>query len=325
MPSTEAEGSGVDCLHVAVAAITNAHRQVLISLRPDHVHQGGLWEFPGGKLEPDETVERALARELREELGVILNSAHPLIRIPYSYPDRRVLLDVWRVEDISGEAHGREGQIVEWVAIDELGSRAFPPANKPIIEALQLPSAYLITPDPASQEINDFLHQLEDCLTRGIGMVQLRAPSMCEKAYAALAARVLPLCRANGALLLLNSEPGLVEALGADGIHLNSRRLQACQSRPLPEPFKVLASCHDPDQLSKAVAVGADAAVLSPVQATASHPEAVPIGWETFSVWVDGCSVPVYALGGMQRSDISRAQQFGGQGISAIRALWDAE
>lgn len=325
MPSTEAEGSGVDCLHVAVAAITNTHRQVLISLRPDHVHQGGLWEFPGGKLEPGETVERALARELREELGVTPKSAHPLIRIPYSYPDRRVLLNVWRVEDFSGEIHGREGQVVEWAAIDELGGRAFPPANKPIIAALQLPSAYLITPDPAAQDIDGFLQQLEDCLARGIGMVQLRATSMSEKEYATLAARVLPLCRASGALLLLNSEPGLVEALGADGIHLNSHRLQACSSRPLPEPFKVLASCHDPDQLSQAIAIGADAVVLSPVRATASHPGAVPIGWDTFSAWVDGCSVPVYALGGMRRSDIARAQRCGGQGVSAIRALWDVE
>ncbi len=325
MPSTEAEGSGVDCLHVAVAAITNVRRQVLISLRPDHVHQGGVWEFPGGKLEPGETVELALARELREELGITLKSARPLIRIPYSYPDRRVLLDVWQVGDFSGEVHGREGQVVEWIAIDKLGGRAFPPANRPIIEALQLPSAYLITPDPAAHAMDSFLQKLEASLARGIGMVQLRAPSMSETEYAALAARALPLCRGSGALLLLNSEPGLVEALGADGIHLNSRRLEVCQSRPLPESFKVLASCHNPGQLSQAVAVGADAVVLSPVQATASHPEAVPIGWETFSAWADRCSVPVYALGGMRPSDISRARQCGGQGISAIRSLWDAE
>jgi 8-oxo-dGTP diphosphatase len=325
MPSTVAESVAPGRLHVAVAAISDSQRRVLISLRPDHVHQGGLWEFPGGKLEPGETVERALARELYEELGVTVESAHPLIRIPFTYPDRQVLLDVWQIEAFSGEIHGREGQVVEWVAIDELGRRAFPPANRPIIQALQLPSEYLITPDPGSFQINEFLLQLQGCLARGIGMVQLRAPSLGVQEYAEVASRVLPLCRANGALLLLNSEPELVEKLGADGIHLTSRRLQAFQARPLPGHFKVLASCHNPEQLGQAVTLGADAVVLSPVRATASHPDTVPIGWENFSAWVDGCSVPVYALGGMRSADLSQARRCGGQGISAIRALWNVE
>jgi len=236
-----------------------------------------------------------------------------------------VLLDVWQIEAFSGEIHGREGQVVEWVAVEELGSRSFPPANRPIIQALQLPPAYLITPEPDPLKITGFLQQFQDCLAHGIRMVQLRAPSMGDKEYAELACRVLPLCRASGALLLLNSEPDLVEQLGADGIHLTSRRLQTCKVRPLPEPFKVLASCHGPEQLTQAMTIGADAVVLSPVQATASHPDTVPIGWENFSAWVDGCSVPVYALGGMRPADLSRAQQCGGQGIAAIRALWDVE
>jgi thiamine-phosphate diphosphorylase len=188
-----------------------------------------------------------------------------------------------------------------------------------------LPSAYLITPEPEPLRIGKFLQQLQNCLARGIGLVQLRAPSFPEDEYAKLVSSVLPLCRSSGALLLLNSEPDLVEQLGADGIHLTSHRLQTCQARPLPERFKVLASCHDPGQLSQAVAIGADAVVLSPVQATASHPDTVPIGWENFSAWVDCCSVPVYALGGMRPADLARAQQCGGQGIAAIRALWDAE
>ncbi len=310
-----------DSLHVAVAAITNAQQQVLISLRPQHVHQGGLWEFPGGKVEPGEKVEQALVRELHEELGIRPESACPLIRIPYTYPDRQVLLDVWKVKKYSGKIHGREGQVVEWLPITRLGSRAFPDANLPIIQALQLPSTCLITPQPE----HEFLHQLQVCLAHGIRLVQLRAPSLTSEEYAELASQVLPLCRASGALLLLNSEPALVERLGADGIHLNSQRLKDCQSRPLPQPFKVFASCHSPDQLDKAMAIGADAALLSPVQATASHPDAVPLGWEKFASWVDHCALPVYALGGMRPVDQVRAHQCGGQGIAAIRALWDAE
>jgi len=325
MPSTGAEEGGPAPLHVAVAAIIDAEKRVLVSLRPDHVHQGGFWEFPGGKLDPGETVEQALARELHEELGIEVGSAHPLIRIPHVYPDRHVLLDVWRIETFSGEIHGREGQRVEWAAIDELDEREFPLANRPIIQALQLPSVYLITPDPASLSADAFLQKLQQCLARGIRMVQLRAPSLGEGEYAELASRVLPLCHASGALLILNSAPELVEKLGADGVHLTSKRLQAFKVRPLPGHYKVLASCHDPDQLGQAAAMGADAVVLSPVQATASHPDTVPIGWENFSAWVNHCPVPVYALGGMRKADLAQAQRCGGQGISAIRALWDAE
>ncbi|VAW81842.1 Mutator mutT protein (7,8-dihydro-8-oxoguanine-triphosphatase) / Thiamin-phosphate pyrophosphorylase-like protein [hydrothermal vent metagenome] len=312
-------------LHVAVAAITNAQQQVLVSLRPDHVHQGGRWEFPGGKLEPGETVEQALARELQEELGIMPTSAHPLIRIPYAYPDRQVLLDVWRVDKYKGHIHGREGQVVEWLPIDALGSRAFPAANLPIIQALQLPPLYLITPQPEPLPSTEFLHQLQDRLAHGIKLLQLRASSWSTEEYAELASRVLPLCQASGTLLLLNGEPALVEKLGADGIHLSSQRLNDCQTRPLPGHFKVFASCHDPDQLNKAMAIGADAALLSPVQATTSHPDAAPLGWDTFAAWVDHCTLPVYALGGMHPGDRARAQQYGGQGIAAIRSLWNAD
>ena len=150
-----------DTLHVAVAAIVNANRQVLLSLRPGHVHQGGLWEFPGGKVENGETVLQALKREIFEELGVTVNAAIPLIRVPYRYTDRGVLLDVWQIEDFDGEAHGREGQRIDWVSIDALTQRQFPEANKAIIQALQLPDAYLITPE-LNVPVDSYMAHLED-------------------------------------------------------------------------------------------------------------------------------------------------------------------
>ena len=119
-------------IHVAAAVIHDERGRILIALRPEHLHQGGLWEFPGGKVEAGEDSRRALARELKEELGIHVDKAHPLILIPYRYPDREVLLDVWCVDRFSGEAHGREGQEIAWVLPGDLSQYRFPPANLPI-------------------------------------------------------------------------------------------------------------------------------------------------------------------------------------------------
>ncbi|MEE9571399.1 MAG: NUDIX domain-containing protein, partial [Gammaproteobacteria bacterium] len=81
----EPEGNRI---HVAAAVITDAEGRVLVSRRAEDAHQGGLWEFPGGKIEPGENAEVALARELREELDVIPEAARQLIRVPWDYPDR---------------------------------------------------------------------------------------------------------------------------------------------------------------------------------------------------------------------------------------------
>lgn len=309
-------------LHVAAAIIVNAVGEVLISRRHAHVHQGGLWEFPGGKLEPGEAVQQALRRELDEELGIHVTRARPLIRIPYHYPEQDVLLDVWRVEAYTGEPHGREGQPLAWVEPDKLQRQDFPPANGPIITAAQLPDRYLITPDPAGIAVDTFLEHLVGSLQRGIKLVQLRAPSLTEAGYVSLAARCLAVCRAQGARLLLNAEPRLIERLGADGVHLNSRRLMALRERPLPAPGLVAASCHDRHELARAEQLGLDFCVLSPVQATESHPDATPIGWPAVATLVARVSLPVYALGGLNESDLPKAWEHGVQGVAAMRGLW---
>ena len=128
----------VDCLliHVAVGVIVSPTGKILISKRPDHVHQGGLWEFPGGKVDGNETVEEALARELYEELGITSLTIEPLIGIRHDYPDKSVFLDVWYVTQFVGEPTGNEGQAICWVERLELGNYQFPAANQPIIAAL---------------------------------------------------------------------------------------------------------------------------------------------------------------------------------------------
>lgn len=123
-------------VHVAVGVVRNAQGQVLIARRPEHLHQGGLWEFPGGKLEAGEDTATALARELREEVGIDVLSARPWLLIRHAYPDKTVLLDVWWVEQFQGTAQGLEGQALDWQQPTQLDRALFPVANGVIIERL---------------------------------------------------------------------------------------------------------------------------------------------------------------------------------------------
>ena len=146
MPSTEPDCSSVESqslIHVAAGVIYhNDHpNQILIAKRPQHLHQGGLWEFPGGKIRPDETTYQALQRELSEELGIEVIEAQPLMKVRHNYTDKQVLLDIWTVTSFQGQGAGMEGQECRWVKLKELLSNSsdypFPDANKPILEKLR--------------------------------------------------------------------------------------------------------------------------------------------------------------------------------------------
>lgn len=313
----------VERVHVAAGVIRDGQGRVLIARRPRHLHQGGRWEFPGGKCEPGETAYRALVRELHEELHIDVEVARPLIRLPYDYPDKAVLLDVWAVERFRGEAVGGEGQPIRWVAPDELPGYVFPAANGPIVTAARLPELYLITGDFA--DVADFERRLVRALTNGVELVQLRAPALADDAYQSLALHALALCRSHGARLLLNAAPELVSRLGADGVHLNGSRLRGYSKRPLSPEHWVGASVHDADELALAQRLGADFVVAGPVLATASHPGARTLHWGGLRAVTELASQPVYALGGLGPEHLVSAHEHGAQGVAAIRALWGAE
>lgn len=111
-------------------------QRILIAKRPDHLHMGGYWEFPGGKVQPGEKPAAALIRELQEEVGITITQCEPMLEIPYQYPDKAVLLDVWHVQQFSGIAKGLEGQEIRWVHVQDLAEFSFPPANQPIVARL---------------------------------------------------------------------------------------------------------------------------------------------------------------------------------------------
>ena len=308
-------------IHVIAGAIAGDDGRILVTRRHDHAHQGGLWEFPGGKLEPGEAPEAGLARELEEELGIRVTASRPLIRVHHDYGDRHILLDVRRVHAYTGTPHGREGQPLDWLTPDEMDPDRFPAADRPIITALRLPTLYLISGadprDPAG-----FLTRLDTALAGGVRLVQLRAHELDDVGYRALAAAAFALCAARGARLVLNRDPGAVADCPRDGLHLSSQRLAALGRRPGRADEWVGASCHTAADLDRAAALGLDYALLSPVLPTASHPAAQPLGWGRFADLVDAVALPIYALGGLRPSDLDRSFAHGAQGIAAIRGLW---
>lgn len=135
MPNTAAK-IAQDCIHVAVGVLVNAAGEILLTLRHPHQHQGGLWEFPGGKVEAGETVLEALIREFQEEVQLEVSAAEALLTIQHDYNDKRVLLDVWRIQEWEGEAYGSEGQQVSWVPLALLKDYPLPAANEGIVSHL---------------------------------------------------------------------------------------------------------------------------------------------------------------------------------------------
>lgn len=322
MPSTDRNGL-TSPVHVAVGLVRDGTR-VFITRRPAAAHQGGLWEFPGGKLAAGEDVSQGLARELHEELGITVRSAEPFTRVHYVYPERAVLLDVWHVTAYDGTPHGREGQAASWREIESLLPSEFPPADRPILRRLQLPRLCVIS-DAARYGRDAFKTKLERALVAGVRLVQLREPELDADAYGAYARELSRLCHRYQAKLLINADPDRVAACNADGVQLNARRLVSLAARPIAPDLLVGASCHDRAELEHAAAIGADFALLSPVRPTASHPHAAPLGWDAFRALAATAPLPVYALGGLRAGDVARARRAGAIGIAMISGVWQAD
>ena len=311
-------GSAKRSIHVVAGVIRDVRGRVLLARRTEGRDLAGLWEFPGGKCEPGETPEQALARELHEELGIESRIGAPLIRVPQQYPDKTLVLDVREVEAWHGPARGREGQALAWVPVEKLALYDMPPADRPVVAALLDPPFYAVTP-PLQDEAAG-LAALDAALAAGLRRVQLRAPGADAATWRHVAAQAVARCRAADAQVLVNGDVDLARELGA-GVHLRAAQLAALNERP---EGIVAASCHTADDLRHAERLGCDFAVLGHVADTPSHPDRTPLGWDGFARLRENASLPIYAIGGLAREDLIRAREHGAQGIAAIRGFFDA-
>lgn len=130
--------SGKSILLVAACALVDADGRVLLTQRPEGKKLAGLWEFPGGKVEPGETPEAALIRELSEEIGIITQEPclAPLTFASHSYDEFHLLMPLFVCRRFEGTARGLEGQAVKWVRPRDMRNYPMPPADEPLIPYL---------------------------------------------------------------------------------------------------------------------------------------------------------------------------------------------
>jgi 8-oxo-dGTP diphosphatase len=275
----------------------------------------GCWEFPGGKREADEPLTTTLARELAEELGIAVDHCSPLLSLTHHYPTQRVRLWLFSVR-WSGTPTSCEGQAIRWVSKTELSKLDMPAADAPIVKMLTAPPQYAIS--PAWHSDQSHLEAWTAMLEAGHRLLQWRpGPSLPDQNRHALARQCGDLARAYGALWLVNGCPSFAQEVGADGVHLTAERLRALTKRPEGLEW-VAGSCHDELELSHAGALGLDFVTVSPVQATASHPGATPLGWAGLAGLVAASPLPVMALGGLAPDDLETARQSGAYGVAGI-------
>lgn len=185
---------------------------------------------------------------------------------------------------------------------------------------MSLPSHYLITPSP--DQDTDFLPALERTLQAGSRLLQLKGKGIDLQTYEALAQRVIALVQGYGGKVLLSGEPTLVEKLGADGLHLDSKGLKIATKRPLPDKYLVAVSEHTLEALQQGEAIGASFGVLSPIHYTNAHPDIAPIGWAGLAEITAKLTIPIYALGGVSAEDEADAISAGALGIAGNKGYW---
>lgn len=301
---------------VACGVLQQPTGAVLITQRPAGKIAAGKWEFPGGKIEVGESALQALTRELQEEIGIHVTQARPLIRLHHDYTDRSVELDTWLVTAWDGEVHGREAQAHAWVAPVRLHDYDLLGADGPIVTALRLPSLYVFTPPEASLE---YLLAGLARLPAGCAL-RLRMPALSDAEYQQWAQRLIPAASERGIAMVLDRDPQMALQLGAMGWHAPASVWRSGIERPAD--LLALASCHSAEDLSQVRRQGFDAAVLGSVQATATHPSQLPMGWGNFASQLAQASMPVYALGGVGLRDLERAWSCYAQGVAGIRSFW---
>jgi 8-oxo-dGTP diphosphatase len=270
--------------------------------------------LPGGKVDPGETPEQAVVRELAEETGITALAARPWIRYEHAFRLRRIRLFFFRIDRWAGTPHGREGQRIAWVDPAKPGIGPILPSVERVLIALGLPALYAVSDAARHGGPDGFLAELPQALRAGLRLLQVREPAMSPDQRVHFARRVASLAEPYGARVLLAGTALEARRAGLDGVHSTAADLRRLTSRP---PVRLwTASCHDASDLHRAERLGAEAAVVSPVLNSGSHPDRPPLGWAALHSLAAGASIPLFAQGGMSPALLERARAAGAVGIA---------
>ena len=307
----------MEIIKAVVGVLDNNLGQILIAKRQAHQFMAGYWELPGGKIDPGETQQQAIIREMDEELGIQVNKTSLHQCMQYQYPDRIVELSIYRVEDYQNTPHGKEGQAVAWVDIDGLSNYQLLPTMRAFIHSITLPKHYWITPS-TEHHSDDWLAKFDQKIQQGIKLIQLRSKVDLDREFIQ---HLYIKCQQQNVNLLLNIPNKSFNEPYANGWHMTTREMLSLTTRPCSDDKLLGASTHNLDEALRAQEIGADFVVISPVQATQTHPDTPPIGWEAAKEVVDQLNIPVYFLGGMSLEDLDKTLELGAQGIAGVSAF----
>jgi 8-oxo-dGTP diphosphatase len=307
---------------VAAAVIVAPDGRVLLAQRPPGKAYAGYWEFPGGKIEPGESPRQALARELHEELGIAVHRAAPWLVQRYRYPHAHVELHFFRVFEWNGEPVGHDGQAFAWQVPGRFEVLPLLPANTFVMRALLLPSVYGITNAEDVGEVV-FLARAETAIASGMRLIQLREKAWPLERQRVLAESLLALAAPRGVKVLLNGDARDALGWGCAGVHLTAAALASLTARPVSDAMLCAASCHMRAEIERAAALNLDFVVLGPVLPTPTHPGVPTLGWEGFAAIATDAPLPIFALGGLTRSDLDIAIAHGAHGVALRRGAWN--
>lgn len=293
-------------VNVAIAILLQ-HGKVLVGFREAHQHQGNKYEFPGGKVEAGETPLEACRREVCEEVGVRIQDWQVFDFIQHEYDDVIVNLHIFHAavpDDLSHEVQ----QPWRWYTRQQLAELHFPKANLRLIQRLVWPEYIKISSDLSTlASTQDLLYWRSDLA------LDLQLKAVAEIAVEQLQRLIVNIDLYHG----LNS----IQQANVAAIHLKQQQLLHLTHNDLVVGQRYIASCHDEVSLQRAQQLGIDAVLLSPVYATTTHPDAKPLGWTHFAELTQAMHIPVFALGGLSRADLSQAQSQGAYGLAGQRFI----
>jgi 8-oxo-dGTP diphosphatase len=309
----------VNIVRAAAAVIQRQDGFLLMAQRPPGRGWSGWWEFPGGKIEENESPFEALQRELKEEINISANDATLWFERSYIYPDKKVYIYFFKVTDWTGEITSCENQLLDWQNPSYPSVAPILPTNLFVLKSILLPPVYAIT-NIAEMGETLFFERLKNKLEEGLKMIQVREKNLPYQDVKRIAQKILDLAKPYQAKVLVNENEKLALDIGADGVHYPSDSLSQLKQRP---NFSICStSCHNLEELMMAQDLNMSFAVLSPIQKTESHPTIDPVGWEFFSECANKLDIPIYALGGMTQESLATSWRYGGHGIAMQRAIW---
>lgn len=302
-------------IQVSIAIIRHKN-QVLLGWRDENLHQGGCYEFAGGKLEAGETPEQALIREIQEEVGIDVMPIKRFASFQFDYSDRCLSLFFILCKVKSYAELDKMDQAWRWIDLDDVQKFEFPKANQSIIQRLSWSRKIAILND--DHEVQDIKHDVDT--------VYLRQN----------VENFPQLLRDNPQLF---TEKKIIvrwqdyQKLDADlqgkvfAIHLNSQQLvdlaeSVSQNNELPSSLQnknLIGACHNENEIEYANLIGCDVIFISPVQPTPTHPEHTGLSWAGFAALANIAEMPVYALGGVACDDLKMAKAYGAYGVAGIR------